>query len=253
MPEFKSKEEYEKWKAEKAKQPQQNKDNAQEIKQPVQIKARSPYAENKFSKKKIFLIIGIFLIVLIPAIYSLWSYMTHAKLSGNVYLTMKSGDIKKAAGIGVYLLKVDDKAGLNKKLGEIKEEAHRTIFDLSYDAKDMQLGVDVCEKEPSKDEFCQEYLQKYKGILAKIEGAREKRNSKVMQLFEPLIIAQTVTDINGFYQLSNFTRSKYYIFASYSLFDNHIVWVEPIEINQRKIVLDLNNDNRSLSYYWEQD
>lgn len=42
--------------------------------------------------------------------------MTHGHLSGNVYLTMQSGDTKKAAGIEVYLLKIEDPDSTAKKI-----------------------------------------------------------------------------------------------------------------------------------------
>lgn len=282
MPEFKSKEEYERWKAERPKQTQQNKTSPKEIKQPPPSKTRSPYVENK-SRKKIFLIIGILLIVLLPVTYLLGSYMTHGKLSGNVYVTMKSGDIKKAAGIEVYLLKIGDLSSLNEKLRKLKAEAHRTIFDLSLEAEDKKKMVDFHEKLLRETEgikeriessssigfvkvplslydsieqyrkLYQESMQEYKGVLTQIEKARSERNSKVINLLYPYIIDRTVTTINGFYQFSGIEHSEYYLYVSYSFFDKNIVWFEPIEANQRKNKLDLTNDNMCLDYQWEQD
>jgi hypothetical protein len=96
MPEFKSKEEYERWKTERAKATEQT----QTTKSLRSSKTNSGESKGRNSSvKKGILIVAIALVVLIPAIIFLKSYMTHGKISGNVYVSMKAGDVKRAAGI----------------------------------------------------------------------------------------------------------------------------------------------------------
>lgn len=270
MPEFKSREEYHKWKAARAKQPQQNENKPKEIKQSEPVKTKSPYIENKFSKKKMFLFIGIILVILIPVVYLLWSYMTHGKLSGNVYATMKSGDVKKAAGIEIYLLKIEDSNNFFNEIKRLKHETKNILDELYGQAEERKKYVDMDKDmyefnkekaehfrklrdeyvrkvfEQDADKYRGSYLEnlvKYEDVLAKIDKAKKDHNTKIMELFYPCIIKKNQTDVNGSYSFSNIENGIYFLYCSYKVFNDSIEWLYPIEVNQRENKLDLTNNN----------
>lgn len=242
MPEFKNKDEYEKWKAEKEKQQQQNESKTKEIKQQEPVKSESPYVENKSSKKKVYLFIGIILVILIPIVYFLLAYMTHGKLSGNVYLTMKSGDVKKAAGIEILLLKVKDADKFKEEIAKANLEALASIAPLlkqATEAKEMaDIYYDLYKSYSGSKKF-----EEYEDIIGKIKTIWGDYNTKVHNLFNPKVIKKAQTDVDGFYQFSRIKHGKYLVYAHFRVFDENIDWLFPVEVNQRENKLDLTNSN----------
>lgn len=132
MSQFKSKEEYEKWKIEKKKgQQEKSVDPIKEGKQSATMKNSNPNVGETSSKKRVYIFLAIGLIILVPAVIFSWYYMTHGKLSGNVYVTMKSGDVKKAAGIDIYALK----------------DAQRVLSEIEKIKHDSEIALDEVNKE----------------------------------------------------------------------------------------------------------
>lgn len=238
MSEFKNPDEYQKWKSEKVKQTQQNEDKPQKIKND-QMRAR-PYAENKFTKKKLVLLIAVPFIVLIPIIYFLSFYMTHGHLSGNVFLTTQSGDTKKAAGIEVYLLKIEDPDSTAKKISEINHDYAGRILSEKLDAK--YAYEDYEHYKPVQD-TAEKYHNKWREHINQSNNLIVERNDKIRDLLFSHLLKKTSTDVNGYYKFMDIRHGKYSIFTTYSVFPTH--WLCPVEINNRENKIDLTNSNMS--------
>lgn len=240
------------------------------------VKTNNPHVENKSSRMKIYLFIVIIFVILIPVVYFLWVYMTHGKLSGNVYVSMKSGDSKKAAGIEILLLKVDDADSFKEEIVKANLEALGSIAPLLDQSTEIKKMVDsyyswykfyseeidkidsysfqITEyaknkkkefnenKEKEWDSYSQE-SKKYEDIIGKIKTIRGDYNAKVLNLFSPKVINKAQTDVNGFYQFSRIKHGKYLVYAHFKVFDENIDWLFPVEVNQAEINLDLTNSN----------
>lgn len=221
MSQFKNKEEYEKWKSDKQRQAQQKKADAvtEEMAHSTPITLNQPAVKTKSRKRKTFFFVAIGLVVLCPAIFFLWAYMTHGKLSGNIYAVMKSGDVKKAAGITVYLLKVDNPQAIIAEVDRLDSEYHKSMSDLFN--KDLH-GSDYLDESRRIEMEYKRLLNKY--LL-----------SKKCQ--------ETQTDVNGSYEFQKIPYDKYMLLATYKVFDNNIDWLLPVEINKKESKIDLTNNN----------
>lgn len=221
MAEFKNKEEYEKWKTEKQKHAQQkivDADTGEPVK-PASVTTNGPAVETKKSgKKKEFLFVTIGLVVLCPAMFFLLSYMTHGKVSGNIYAVMKSGDVKKAAGVTVYLLKADTPQAISAEVDRINNEYHNSI---------LLIG---------KDLHGAEYLDESR----RIETTYKKM---LYKYFFSKKFQETQTDVNGSYDFQKIPYDKYMFLATFKVFDNSLDWLLPIEINKKETKIDLSNNN----------
>lgn len=218
MSQFKSKEEYEKWKIEKQKQSQQNKVGipSKETEQSEPLTTTRPSIETKSSKKKAILFVAIGLIVLSSATFFLWSYMTHGKVSGNIYAVMKSGDVKKAAGITVYLLKVDSPETVSDELRRLYEDHSNSTLNIIKNRSD--------------------YLAELRRLDTTYQATLDK-------LLLSKRVQETQTDVNGFYDFLKIPYGKYMILTTYKVFENNLEWLHPVEINKKETKVDLTNSN----------
>ena len=251
MPEFKSKEEYEKWKAQKINTTQKK---TREIEQPK---------ENQDSKQQSFFVINkniaIFSILLLIVIITIITFIlvrlhtseiteekkgvqpnstqtvvsqfntSHpqgvGKLTGNIFVTMQSGDVKKLAGIEVLLLKEPDKFISN--YNPIKTECTTTYNSL----RDKIYHFDSLKQ----DEFVM-YSRQYEKTLA---DCRVKIDGVISQY----MYKKSYTDVNGLYEFIDIPFGNYYIFSQFKLPREQAEWLTPIEINRSNYKLDLSNNN----------
>lgn len=149
MPEFKSKEEYEKWKIEKQKEQQQkiSIDTTKEVKQSDTMNNKSPHAGEKSSKKRVFVFLAVGLILLVPAIILSWYYISsyQPKRVADEYLKAIQlhdiSKIEKLSGISKdsILINLLDWKFIDKK----RIPSRKVNLDLSEEAwrKEVQLAL----------------------------------------------------------------------------------------------------------------
>lgn len=275
MPEFKSKEEYDKWKNKKQQERQEKSvDTTKEVKQSATMKNSSPHVVEKSSKKRVFVFLMVGLLILVPALIYSWYYMTHGKLSGTVYVTMQSGDVKKAAGIEVYLLTVEQPESLLREimqkkldstlaLGAVYKEMDWPLEDAEYSHKMLKAYEDRANKYAS-DSFAKEMVPKYRDefldkskqlepFKAKIKAIEMEHNKKMGELLFSGKNNKVQTDVNGVYELQGLKRGKYLLLARYKVFDNKITWLTVAEIKERENKLDLTTNNSTVEIFYDEN
>jgi len=167
------------------------------------------------------------ILTILMCTYLLSCSLSKGDISGNIYLTMKSGDIKKAAGIKVMLL--EDKDGLLSE--QVKEVQLKHLNSLN------ELSAALSSYAASSD------YEYYQETMKKAESLQTEINNDLNKVFLARMIKNTQADIDGFYNFTDMPYGKYYILASYQVFDNNVDWLLPVEINNKNIKIDLTNNN----------
>lgn len=248
MAEFKSEEEYEKWKDSKTKLSQANAErdekNAPSIKQ-----SNNKQSDFKVSKKVAFLIIGV-LIILTALITLLLSrrptdstsspsiaatlLSNSGRISGNIFVTMKSGDIKKGAGITVTLLKNQDT--ILNGFKQIQQEYTQPLLELA------QTLDKVKELQNNASTYI-EALHLWNDTVPKAKQLDASYNDKLNALFIAHVYKTVQSDVNGSYDFTDIPYGKYCLLTEFTVFETRTQWLEPLEIKQKDTKLDLTNNN----------
>lgn len=249
-------------------------DTTKEVKQSATMKNSSPHVGEKSSKKRVFVFLAVGLLILVTAVIFSWHYMTHGKLSGNVYVTMKSGDVKKAAGIEVILLTIAQPEKLVEEIEQKKVDSDLAILavyqsmsrlkeDAEYSHEMLKAYEDRANKYAS-DSFAKEMVPKYRNefldkskklepFRAKIDAIKMEHNKKMGELLFSGKNNKVQTDVNGVYEFQGLKRGKYLLLARYKVFDNKITWLTVAEIKERENKLDLTTNNSTVEIFYEEN
>jgi len=142
-----------------------------------------------------------------------------ADLSGDVFVTMRSGDVKRGAGIETILLSPTPQFEADWKEMLTKIEGCKDVA--------LALGKDY---EPSVAEC----------LLSgwfKVDPASLIRKHQVQS---------TRTGANGHYELKALKREKYLVYGRTDVFENTIAWMIPLDLTGGSKKLDLSNHNQGL-------
>jgi hypothetical protein len=186
-------------------------------------------------------------------------------ISGDVFLTMKSGDVKRAAGAEVLLIPVtpefqDSWRALLAYLGnqysaataEEREATSRdeaatsreTAAKRAYEAGSVNSGWD--DAIAHRSATLTQRLERAKRVLAVLEQAAPRGRAHLREAASRTIR----TDVNARYEFKDIPAGKYYVCASHRIFDNQADWMIPVTVERGVAVrLDLSNANLG----WEID
>jgi hypothetical protein len=151
---------------------------------------------------------------------------TH-KISGDVFVTMVSGDVKRGAGIEVMLaaatvvseaelneVVVNRAAGYGKARSLYRETADRSTADPLNKVLYL-IAIDNYAKEV--------------GAVARTHQVQGVR-----------------TDSNGRFEIKDLKPGKYFLFTRLQVFDEALVWMVPIDLTKASQKVDLSNHNQGL-------
>lgn len=269
MAEFKNKEEYEKWKAEKGRRAQDG---------GVEKKSTQDASTMTLSKNVVILGAIILVVVTAIAIYFIAKPTSQAakheevpkvvanvsasnslspksenaekkvndnigKVTGNVFATMQSGDVKRAAGTEIILMK--DNGSLISDYEQIKQtcrEEIRPLFD-SYMKVSKEISDVLTPGRYNHGSFMELEAEKIKRQKM-YEEAKDRCFTKIRALFASNMFQKANTDVNGYYTFSNIPFGKFYVFSQFEVFSNKLEWLEPIDLNSNEAKLDLTNSNK---------
>jgi hypothetical protein len=155
-------------------------------------------------------------------------------LSGNVFVTMKSGDVKRAAGIQVVLVHATDQfqGDWKKLVGEFTAEYKKADAGYQDANKAMRESYSTYAGEKSME------WAKYVDRVVDTYRARAK------ELIAKTQMTSGTTDVNGGYAFQDIPAGRYFLFVEYQVFDNQFYWMTPVEVNSRSQKLDLSNGNQ---------
>jgi hypothetical protein len=142
-----------------------------------------------------------------------------ADLSGDVFVTMRSGDVKRGAGVEVLLISPTPQfeADWREMLTKI-EGCNNVALALG---KDYRPSVAEC--------LLSGWFTVDPGTLLRRHQAHAIR-----------------TDANGHYELKALRREKYLVYARLDVFENIVAWMVPIDLTAGSKKLDLSNHNQGL-------
>lgn len=153
------------------------------------------------------------------------------RLSGDIFVTMKSGDVKRGAGLEVVL--IPDTPEFQAAWAEMSAVYRPSIVSALRSIKEDADKYWMKERNEEQLNF---WKLLYAGAAIKVAG----RHATGLA---------TRTDANGHYEVTEVKPGKYVVFASTVLFDRPISWLVPIDLaapgGTRK--LDLSNTNEGLS------
>lgn len=177
------------------------------------------------------------------------------ELSGDVFVTMKSGDVKRGANVEIALIPATEQfeSEWKKTVGEFKlnyasaessAQQAREVSDQAYkrysDSIGSRIGANFTESErkswnseSERASAAQEYVQEVRARYH--EAAR-----KVIAAAQPRTVR---TDVNGHYEFRGVPHGRYYIFAAHQVFENDLHWIVPVEVKSQPNLIDLSNNN----------
>lgn len=152
-----------------------------------------------------------------------------SSITGNVYITLGSGQSAVQRGLQVFLIKVTEKVStditkitqienaiLNYNttvIGKVRGQAYNNYYDM---LGNLSAGVALIERHANE----------------------------VYNYFNSIALESTRTDVNGAYKFNNLTNGDYYIFAQYKSSIENGYWLVKFSVEKGKpVTLDLSNFN----------
>ena len=167
----------------------------------------------------------IFIFSSIPLLLSACS----GEVSGTVYVTMRSGDVKRGADLEVGLIQDHVMSELTKASVDFKA---------SYGQAESAYQDATSGASAGNDEG----LARVREAQGRVDAVRKEWLDRAAKLVRTAAVKVTRTDVNGHYEFKGVSRGKYYIMASHRVFDNDLFWLVPVEVHGAQTV-DLSNSN----------
>jgi hypothetical protein len=202
-------------------------------------------------KKKVFLI-GLILVILAGTVL-IKKYYFHkeGKVFGDIYVTMKSGDIKRVAvaGVDVVIYKVDDPNAVLQQIDSIQKQYMKPLTESV-----REYGETVNEMQEKSDEYAkfrdscsekayEQSISKSAEKKLRIKQLKAEHNSKINGILTPFIFKKGKSDVKGHYEFTDAPYGKYIVFSNYSILEENGDWLYPIEVNNKENRIDLTNNN----------
>ena len=165
----------------------------------------------------------------------------NSKLTGDLFVTMQSGDVKRGADVLVTL--VTASSAFMKEWdyvqGDYEEEVAPVIaeFDkINTQYKARHIGV----VDPLLDQMLDLVRSRWTPIQVKYEQAASEVVTKYTR-------TTTRTDVNGHFEMLRLPAGKYLIYASHSVSKTVIYWLVPVDVQgEAKVSLSNSNGKRSV-------
>ena len=175
-----------------------------------------------------------------------------AELTGEIFVTMKSGDVKRGADVEVGLVRVDGafqsawdailrdyERAMDEGLARVNqararaESINTSDFRRSFGA---QMAV-FDEKRVAIDEW-----KRATDVLSDVPAPFQQR---ARALIGPNLVTTVRGNADGRYAFKSISPGRYYVIAQHQIFDNHLKWAVPITLNPGENTLSLTNTNGS--------
>lgn len=172
-----------------------------------------------------------------------------AKLTGDVFLAMQSGDVKRAADLQVLVVPASPEfmseweqvqTGYQQEVGPVVAEydvlkqqydslAPPDIRDLSGTGQRNRLGIQLLSQMRQVADSRWIPLQ-------------QKYTQSALAVIRKHSIASTRTDVNGHFE-TELPPAKYFVYARYAIVRTLVYWLVPLEMQDRELKLSLSNSN----------
>lgn len=187
-------------------------------------------------------------ITLLAASLALLLAACSADVSGSVYVTMRSGDVRRGADVRVVLVREQfvsqwtDASATFRTSFEQARSAHEDAITRSQRATEEYLrgvGTRYVDRR-HYDEATERRVE----AARRMDAVRKEWLDHTATLIQRATVAAVRTDMNGYYEFKGVPRGKYYLVANHKVFEKDLFWAVPIEV-RRTHTLDLSNSNSS--------
>lgn len=211
-------------------------------------------------------------------------------LSGDVFVLMKSGDVKRGADVEILLLpgtknqefaakrreiaaplwklRLELEAGLQQaraaeKLAEDKErEARRRATEEQYatppeDPKKWREHLDRIGQTYNDHESASQSVIKAHMAVSNgeslISQTEQDYKSRVAVIIAQMATNTVKTDVNGHFEIGDLPVGRHFLFARHRVFDNDLYWFVPVEVKNGSTKIDLSGSNEGWRFKLEED
>lgn len=173
-------------------------------------------------------------------------------VGGDVFITMKSGDVKRGADVEVCLVPVSPK--FDAEWGELA-----ATYTANYASAVAALKVASSESDRLRAAAFKDILNNAKrdawlgastraGLAAgRVDAVTPAYRAEAMKLVAREAKAVMRTDVNGHYEFKGPPAGRYYVFARYIVFSNDVQWKIPVDLKPGPQKVDLSNSNSGWS------
>ncbi len=188
-------------------------------------------------------------------------------LSGDVFVTMKSGDVKRAADVEVALgVRTDQfEADWRKAEEDFRRDFERIKRSLEKAEADLEKAFPGWRSRMNRMAQSQTGETETKGLVENLvytfdirahpsylelqrlttEGSGVIRAHK--ERLEKLVLGnlakRTRTDVNGHYTFTEVARGRYYLLARHQVLDNRLCWYVPVSLESSSQAVNLSNSS----------
>jgi hypothetical protein len=184
------------------------------------------------------------------------------ELSGDVFVTMQSGDVKRGAGIQILLITATEQfeSEWTKLVGQFKSEYGRASADLQQadkvESQAAKHSLDAIRNSADKD--FERWMQKMKeadevhkntqnkvfAAANRVDQVRARYQAAAQKMIAEMQPRLARTDVNGHYSFMDVPGGRYRVFAEYRVFEKRLHWIVPAEVNSGATQrVDLSNSN----------
>jgi hypothetical protein len=167
-------------------------------------------------------------------------------VSGNVYVTTRSGDVKRGADVQVSLVRDQHVPEFTRTI-EDATTAYGEATAAYQDAKTrsdqaFQAQLRGARSGWSRSTEHEEALARAGEAQRHAAAVKSEWLDRIAEIVQKAAVKATRTDVNGRYELNGVPRGKYHVVASHRVLDSNFVWVVPVDVRGAQ-VLDLSNSN----------
>ena len=161
------------------------------------------------------------LVSLMLACFLLAACARTGDVAGDVYITMRSGDVKRGADVEVFLV------------------SPTTEFEQDWTKAQASFRDDLPAARAAAANAAD--MNAAQAAVRRIVGQHQ---INAIELVKKHQMASVRTDVNGHYVKQQLLPGRYYIFSVHRVFDNVLFWFQPIEIRRGETTkLDLTGSN----------
>jgi hypothetical protein len=185
-----------------------------------------------------------------------------APLTGDVFVTMQSGDVKRAADVDVLVVPATPEfdSALERLRVEF-EEASKPIqaeynelyarYRAAYD--EWNAAAERLKRSPLNQEVTGQY-RRLSDEVSRLSGAMsrnwktrsvplaESYRDAIFRLISERAAARTATDVNGHFEV-DVRAESYYVFSRYQLREEVLYWLVPVQVPDSGAKVSLSNGN----------
>ena len=201
---------------------------------------------------------------LVASILLLASCSRTGAVSGDVYVTMASGDVKRGADVPITLVartpafetawtmaqdrfrdeviraRVGVAAAAERQSQTFKRNV-AAITAIGSARSNLDQALRLSEEASARDSEARLKLRTAQDELRRTVEQQQLAAIKVIQQHQ---IATFRTDVNGHYNKVEVPPGRYYVFSAHKIFNNELVWFQPIDVNRAEATkLDLTGSN----------